>query len=89
MKDCAGEDQQQFNGLDWTPSQSEPEVVFRQTPPSGGVGGGGVPIVGSRYIAAPSEDIEDVVRAILNYTGCPKSLEPRGILIIFLFLFTG
>jgi hypothetical protein len=24
-----------------------------------------------------------------RYTGCPKSLEPMGLLIIFLFLFTG
>jgi hypothetical protein len=42
----------------------------RQSPPGGGVGGGRVPIVGSRCVATPSEDIEDLARAIVDCEVC-------------------
>jgi hypothetical protein len=41
-----------------------------QSLPGGGVGGGRVPIVGSRCVATPSEDVEILVRAIVNCKVC-------------------
>jgi hypothetical protein len=38
----------------------------RQLPPGGGVGGRGVPIVGSPCMAAHSEDTGDLAHAIVN-----------------------
>jgi hypothetical protein len=53
--------------------ESESEVVVRVS--SGrGVGDGGVPIVGSRCVAAHSEDIADLICAIVRSKLCELAI---------------
>jgi hypothetical protein len=42
----------------------------KQSPPGRGVGGGVAPIVESRCVAAYNEDVEDLLRAIVNCKVC-------------------
>jgi hypothetical protein len=51
--------------------QTDPsEHAVRQSPRGGRVGGGGVPTVGSRYVATPTEVVADFARAIVNCDLC-------------------
>jgi hypothetical protein len=46
--------------------QTSPSLRLLWDRPGGGEGGGGVPFVGSRCVAALNEDVEDLVRAIVK-----------------------
>jgi hypothetical protein len=51
------------------------EVVFSVgSCRGGGVGGGLVPIVESRCVSKPSEDLEDLVRAVVNCRVCELAI---------------